>query len=92
MLEVFSRVSPAVALIRFVTGFESTQGCCWSARVRAVFTACVATGGLTTATAKLTVAVAPGTKVRFSASVGGAVPATVAFAPTSVNFTSSNRT
>ncbi len=57
-----------------------------------MFTACVANGGLTTDTAKLTVAVPPGASVRFSTRVGGDMPATAAFVPIKVNFTSSNRT
>ena len=81
-----------MALIRLVTGFESSGVRLWSARTCAELTVCVATGGLSTMTANVTVAVLPGSSVTSSAKIGGAAPATVALVPTRTNFTSSKRT
>ena len=92
VLEVFSSATPSVASMRFVTGFESIQVCCWSARTRATLTACVATGGSSTRTWTVAVSVPPGGRVTFCARTGGAEPAKVAFEPTSVNATLSNQT
>ena len=55
-------------------------------------TACVVTGGLSTVTAKVAVTLPPGGRVMFSASVGGAVPAKVAFEPVKAKVTLSNQT
>ena len=89
---VFSSATPAVALMAFVTGLDGSGVRCWSARIWAELTTWVATGGLRTVAANVTVAVAPGGSVRFSAKVGGGLPAKVELVPTRMNRTSSNRT
>ncbi len=90
--EVFWMYTPSVALMAFVTGLESSHDESWSARVRAVLTTCVATGGRSTVTSHVAVIVPPGGRVRFCPISGGDSPANTALLPTSVNVTLSNHT